>query len=162
MSTFKADNSKPESQQDAAAEINLIKANFKGILSDVFPLNTPCLISNEKRLNDILITAISNKKPIYNQDSNLWNLEEYSDDPIVNKKYDIDFLKMDFIAVRGANIDKVCVIDRVYNVYFGEALNDYEYCAVIVKAPSGAAKPKALQCVNEKPVVEDKERVFIP
>ena len=147
---------------DPAEEVNLIKAYFTGILSDIVPLNTPSLISNEKRLNDILISSISKKKPIFNQEDNSWGLADYDDDPIANKKYEIDFLKMDFIVVRGAKIDKVCVIDKEYKVTFGDALNDYEYYAVIVKAPSGSAKPKGLQWVNEKPKVEDKERVFIP
>ena len=144
--------------------INMILSSYKGILSDSIPLQTPSLISNDSRLQDILISSIASKKPYKDEEGN-WNLKENDDDIFVNKQYTIDFLRQDIIVVRGANIEKVNVVDGEYRVTFGEKpLNDYEYNAVIVKAPSGCAKPKGLSWANEIPLNQHEcdDRVFIP
>ena len=144
--------------------INMIVASFTGVLSDSIPLQTPMLIPNESRLIDILISAISAKKPKQNEDGT-WELEDNTDDIFVNKQYTINFLKQDVIVVRGAKIDKVNIVDGNYRVtYAPEILKDYEYFACIVRAPSGCAKPKGLTWENEKPGNEHicDERVFIP
>ena len=44
--------------------INMIISSYKGILSDPIPLETPSLISNDLRLQDILISSIAPKKPL--------------------------------------------------------------------------------------------------
>ena len=144
--------------------INMILSSYNGILSDIICLQAPSLISNELRLEDILISSIAPKKPLKNEDGS-WNLEDNTDDPFINKNYTIDFLRQDIIVVRGAKIEKVNVVDGEYKVTFAEVpLKDYEYNAVIVKAPSGCAKPKGLSCVNETPLKlhETDDRVFIP
>ena len=145
-------------------EINMIVKSFNGILSDPIPLETPMLISNEKRLQDILVSAVAKKKPHQTEDGT-WELVENTEDPFVNKKYEINFLKQDIIVVRGATIEKVNVIDGEYKVtYAKEPLLDYEYFACIVKAPSGCAKPKGLSWLNDNPgcLQECSDRVFIP
>ena len=144
--------------------INMILSSYKGILSDIVPLQTPSLISNDSRLQDILISSIAPKKPYRTEDGS-WNLKENDDDAFINKQYTIDFLRQDIIVVRGANIEKVNVVDGEYRVTFSEKpLNDYEYNAVIVKAPSGCAKPKGLSMANEIPLNQHEcdDRVFIP
>ena len=144
--------------------INMILSSYKGILSDPFSLETPSLISNELRLQDILISSIAPKKPILKEDGS-WDLEENNDDSFINKEYTIDFLRQDIIVVRGAKIEKVNVVDGEYKVTFSEEpLKDYEYNAVIVKAPSGCAKPKGLSWANEIPLNQHEcdDRVFIP
>jgi hypothetical protein len=144
--------------------INMILSSYQGILSDTIPLDNPMLISNEIRLNDVLLSSIAPKKPIQKEDGN-WELEENTNDPFLNKEYKIDFLKQDIIVVRGAKIDKVNVIDGDYKVtYNPEPMKDYEYYAVIVKGPSGCAKPKGIDWLNEKPMKlhEAYDRIFIP
>ena len=144
--------------------INMIISSYKGILSDPIPLQTPSLISNELRLQDILISSIAPKKPILKEDGS-WDLEENNDDSFINKEYTIDFLRQDIIVVRGAKIEKVNVVDGEYRVTFSEEpLKDYEYNAVIVKAPSGCAKPKGLSCANKIPLNKHEcdDRIFIP
>ena len=152
--------------------INMILSSYKGILSDSIPLQTPSLISNDSRLQDILISSIASKKPYKDEEGN-WNLKENDDDIFVNKQYTIDFLEnckkilitFNVLLIRGANIEKVNVVDGEYRVTFGEKpLNDYEYNAVIVKAPSGCAKPKGLSWANEIPLNQHEcdDRVFIP
>ena len=121
--------------------INMIISSYKGILSDPIPLQTPSLISNDLRLQDILISSIAPKKPILKEDGS-WDLEENNEDTFIKKEYIIDFLRQDIIVARGATIEKVNVVDGEYRVTFGEMpLKDYEYNAVIVKAPSRCAKP---------------------
>ena len=44
--------------------INMILSSYKGILSDSIPLQTPSLISNDSRLQDILISSIASKNHI--------------------------------------------------------------------------------------------------
>ena len=44
--------------------INMILSSYQGILSDTIPLDNPMLISNEIRLNDVLLSSIAPKKPI--------------------------------------------------------------------------------------------------
>jgi hypothetical protein len=143
--------------------IDMVLSSFHGILSDPISLETPMLISNEKRLEDVLISSVAPKKPIKNEDGT-WSLIENTDDPFINKNYTIDFLKQDIIAVRGAKIEKVNVVDRNYKLTYGEAMNDWEYFAVIVKGPSGSAKPKGVDYANEKPtkIHESTDRIFIP
>ena len=144
--------------------INMIISSYKGILSDPIPLQTPSLISNELRLQDILISSIAPKKPILKEDGS-WDLEENNDDSFINKEYTIDFLRQDIIVIRGAKIEKVNVVDGEYKVTFSEEpLKDYEYNAVIVKAPSGCAKPKGLSCANKIPLNKHEcgDRIFIP
>ena len=144
--------------------INMILSSYNGILSDIISLQAPSLISNELRLEDILISSIAPKKPLKNEDGS-WNLEDNTEDPFINKNYTIDFLRQDIIVVRGAKIEKVNVVDGEYRVTFAETpLKDYEYNAVIVKAPSGCAKPKGLSCANQTPLKlhETDDRVFIP
>ena len=144
--------------------INMILSSYKGILSDSIPLQTPSLISNDSRLQDILISSIASKKP-YKDENGSWNLKENDDDSFINKKYTIDFLRQDIIVIRGANIEKVNVVDGEYRVTFSEKpLNDYEYNAVIVKDPSGCAKPKGLSWANAIPLNphECDDRIFIP
>ena len=144
--------------------INMIISSYKGILSDPIPLQTPSLISNELRLQDILISSIAPKKPILKEDGS-WDLEENNDDSFINKEYTIDFLRQDIIVIRGAKIEKVNVVDGEYKVTFSEEpLKDYEYNAVIVKAPSGCAKPKVLSCANKIPLNKHEcdDRIFIP
>ena len=144
--------------------INMIISSHKGILSDPIPLQTPSLISNELRLQDILISSIAPKKPILKEDGS-WDLEENNDDSFINKEYTIDFLRQDIIVIRGAKIEKVNVVDGEYKVTFSEEpLKDYEYNAVIVKAPSGCAKPKGLSCANKIPLNKHEcdDRIFIP
>ena len=144
--------------------INMILSSYNGVLSDIINLQTPSLISNDLRLQDILISSIAPKRPLKKEDGS-WDLEENNDDPFINKQYTIDFLRQDIIVVRGAKIEKVNVVDGEYKVTFAEIpLKDYEYNAVIVKAPSGCAKPKGLSCVNETPLklFECDDRVFIP
>ena len=144
--------------------INMIISSYKGILSDPIPLQTPSLISNELRLQDILISSIAPKKPILKEDGS-WDLEENNDDTFINIEYTIDFLRQDIIVVRGAKIEKVYVVDGEYKVTFSEEpLKDYEYNAVIVKAPSGCAKPKGLSCANKIPLNKHEcdDRIFIP
>ena len=144
--------------------INMIISSYKGILSDPIPLETPSLISNDLRLQDILVSSIAPKKPILKEDGS-WALEENNDDTFIKKEYTIDFLRQDIIVVRGAKIEKVNVVDGEYRVTFAEEpLQDYEYNAVIVKAPSGCAKPKGLSWANETPLNrhECSDRIFIP
>ena len=144
--------------------INMILSSYKGILSDSIPLQTPSLISNDSRLQDILISSIASKKPFKNEDGS-WNLKENDDDVFINKQYTIDFLRQDIIVCRGANIEKVNVVDGEYRVTFSEKpLNDYEYNAVIVKAPSGYNKKKNISWANEIPLNQHEcdDRVFIP
>ena len=144
--------------------INMIISSYKGILSDPIPLQTPSLISNELRLQDILISSIAPKKPILKEDGSR-DLEENNDDSFINKEYTIDFLRQDIIVIRGAKIEKVNVVDGEYKVTFSEEpLKDYEYNAVIVKAPSGCAKPKGLSCANKIPLNKHEcgDRIFIP
>ena len=45
-------------------EIDMVISSYKGILSDPIPLQTPSLISNDLRLQDILISSIAPKKPV--------------------------------------------------------------------------------------------------
>ena len=143
-------------------ELNLIKGEFIGILSDTIPFGAPMLISNAKRLEDVLITAIAKKKPL-KDDNGMWILEDNNDDAFVNKNYEIDFLKQDIIAVRGVKIEKVNFVEGKYKVTFSnEKLEDYQYFAVIVQAPSGCAKPKDFEKVNYVYEEEARERVFIP
>ena len=142
----------------------MIISSYKGILSDPISLENPSLISNELRLQDILISSIAPKKPILKEDGS-WDLEENNNDSFINKEYTIDFLRQDIIVVRGAKIEKVNVVDGEYKVTFSEEpLKDYEYNAVIVKAPSGCAKPKGLSCANKTPLNkhECNDRIFIP
>ena len=144
--------------------INMIISSYKGILSDPIPLQTPILISNDLRLQDILISSIAPKKPILKEDGS-WDLEENNEDTFIKKEYNIDFLRQDIIVARGAIIEKVNVVDGEYRVTFGELpLKDYEYNAVIVKAPSGCAKPKGLSWSNQIPLNphECDDRIFIP
>ena len=144
--------------------INMILSSYKGILSDPIPLQTPSLISNDLRLQDILISSIAPKKPILKEDGT-WDLEENNEDSFIKKEYTIDFLRQDIIVARGATIEKVNVVDGEYRVTFGpEPLKDYEYNAVIVKAPSGCAKPKGLSWANKIPLNKHEcdDRVFIP
>ena len=144
--------------------INMIISSYKGILSDPIPFQTPSLISNDLRLQDILISSIAPKKPILKEDGS-WDLEENNDDTFIKKEYTIDFLRQDIIVARGATIEKVNVVDGEYRVTFGEMpLKDYEYNAVIVKAPSGCAKPKGLSWANQIPLNphECDDRIFIP
>ncbi len=144
--------------------INMIISSYKGVLSDSIPLETPSLISNELRLQDILISSIAPKKPILKEDGS-WDLVENNDDSFINKEYTIDFLRQDIIVIRGAKIEKVNVVDGEYKVTFlTEPLKDYEYNAVIVKAPSGCAKPKGLSWANEIPLNKHEcdDRIFIP
>ena len=144
--------------------INMILSSYKGILSDPFSLETPSLISNELRLQDILISSLAQKKPIKKEDGS-WDLEDNTNDTFINKEYTIDFLRQDIIVVRGAKIEKVNVVDGEYKVTFSEEpLKDYEYNAVIVKAPSGCAKPKGLSWANKIPLNKHEcdDRVFIP
>ena len=144
--------------------INMIISSYKGVLSDSIPLETPSLISNELRLQDILISSIAPKKPILKEDGS-WDLVENNDDSFINKEYTIDFLRQDIIVIRGAKIEKVNVVDGEYKVTFlAEPLKDYEYNAVIVKAPSGCAKPKGLSWANEIPLNKHEcdDRIFIP
>ena len=144
--------------------INMIISSYKGILSDPIPLETPSLISNDLRLQDILISSIAPKKPILKEDRS-WALEENNDDTFIKKEYTIDFLRQDIIVIRGATIEKVNVVDGNYRVTFAEEpLKDYEYNAVIVKAPSGCAKPKGLTWANKIPLNshECTDRIFIP
>ena len=144
------------------AELNLIKNAFTGILSDTVPMHTPSLIPNAERLEDILVSAVATKKPLY-QDDGTWALAENLDDPFVNKEYQIDFLKQDIIVVRAAKIEKVNFVEGEYKITFSnEKLKDYCYYAVVVQAPSGCAKPKGFTCVNFNPEIEQVERVFIP
>ena len=125
----------------------MIISSYKGILSDPIPLQTPSLISNDLRLQDILISSIAPKKPIL-KEYGTWYLEEN-----IKKEYTIDFLRQDIIVARGATIEKVNVVDGEYRVTFGDIpLKDYEYNAVIVKAPSGCAKPKGLSWANQIPL----------
>ena len=144
--------------------INMILSSYRGILSDPIPLQTPSLISNDLRLQDILISSIAPKKPVLKEDGS-WDLEENTEDSFVKKEYTIDFLRQDIIVVRGAVIEKVNVVDGEYKVTFAEQpLKDYEYNAVIVKAPSGCAKPKGLSWANEIPLNQHEcdDRIFIP
>ena len=144
--------------------INMILSSYKGILSDPIPLQTPSLISNDLRLQDILVSSIAPKKPVLKEDGT-WDLEENNEDSFIKKEYTIDFLRQDIIVCRGANIEKVNVVDGEYRVTFSEKpLNDYEYNAVIVKAPSGCAKPKGLSWANEIPLKQHEcdDRIFIP
>ena len=144
--------------------INMILSSYKGILSDPIPLQTPSLISNDLRLQDILVSSIAPKKPVLKEDGT-WDLEENNEDSFIKKEYTIDFLRQDIIVCRGANIEKVNVVDGEYRVTFGEQpLKDYEYNAVIVKAPSGCAKPKGLSWANEIPLKQHEcdDRIFIP
>ena len=144
--------------------INMIISSFRGILSDSIPMQTPSLISNELRLQDILISSIAAKKPIQKEDGS-WDLEDNLDDKFLKKEYNIDFLRQDIIVTRGGKIEKVNVVDGEYKITFSdEKLKDYEYNAVIVKAPSGCAKPKGLSWANEIPLKqhECEDRVFIP
>ena len=144
--------------------LNMIISSFKGILSDPIPFQTPSLISNDLRLQDILISSIAPKKPILKEDGS-WDLEENNEDTFIKKEYIIDFLRQDIIVARGATIEKVNVVDGEYRVTFGEMpLKDYEYNAVIVKAPSGCAKPKGLSWANQIPLNphECDDRIFIP
>ena len=69
--------------------INMILSSYKGILSDSIPLQTPSLISNDSRLQDILISSIASKKP-YKDENGSWNLKENDDDSFINKKYTIE------------------------------------------------------------------------
>ena len=71
--------------------INMVLSTYQGILSDPIPLETPMLISNETRLGDILLSSVAPKKPVKGEDGE-WILEENTDDPFINKKYEIDFL----------------------------------------------------------------------
>ena len=59
---------------------------------------------------------------------------------------------------------KVNVIDGNYKLTYGEPMNDWEYFAVIVKGPSGSAKPKGVEWFNDKPtnLHETTDRIFIP
>ena len=94
-----------------------------------------------------------------------WDLEENTEDTFIKKEYTIDFLRQDIIVARGATIEKVNVVDGEYRITFAEEpLKDYEYNAVIVKAPSGCAKPKGLSWANEIPLNQHEcdDRVFIP
>ena len=143
--------------------INMVLSTYQGILSDPIPLENPMLISNETRLGDILLSSVAPKKPVKGEDGE-WILEENTDDPFINKKYEIDFLKQDIIVVRGATIEKVNVIDGNYKLTYGEPMNDWEYFAVIVKGPSGCAKPKGVEWFNDKPtnLYETTDRIFIP
>ena len=144
--------------------INMILSSYKGILSDPIPLQTPSLISNDLRLQDILVSSIAPKKPVLKEDGT-WDLEENNEDSFIKKEYTIDFLRQDIIVTRGATIEKVNVVDGEYRVTFGpEPLKDYEYNAVIVKAPSGCAKPKGLSWANEIPLKQHEcdDRIFIP
>ena len=144
--------------------INMILSSYKGILSDPIPLQTPSLISNDLRLQDILVSSIAPKKPGLKEDGT-WDLEENIEDSFIKKEYTIDFLRQDIIVARGATIEKVNVVDGEYRVTFGpEPLKDYEYNAVIVKAPSGCAKPKGLSWANEIPLKQHEcdDRIFIP
>ena len=144
--------------------INMIISSYKGILSDPIPLETPSLISNDLRLQEILVSSIDPKKPILKEDG-YWDLEENNDDIFIKKEYTIDFLRQDIIVIRGATIEKVNVVDGNYRVTFAEEpLKDYEYNAVIVKAPSGCAKPKGLTWANKIPLNshECTDRIFIP
>ena len=144
--------------------INMILSSYKGILSDPIPLQTPSLISNDLRLQDILVSSIAPKKPVLKEDGT-WDLEENIEDSFIKKEYTIDFLRQDIIVARGATIEKVNVVDGEYRVTFGpEPLKDYEYNAVIVKAPSGCAKPKGLSWANEIPLKQHEcdDRIFIP
>ena len=50
--------------------INMILSSYQGILSDTIPLDNPMLISNEIRLNDVLLSSIAPKKPIQKEDGN--------------------------------------------------------------------------------------------
>ena len=141
----------------------MVLSSYKGILSDPISLETPMLISNEKRLGDILLSSVAPKKPV-KEENGTWNLTDNTDDPFINKQYEIDFLKQDIIVVRGATIEKVNVIDGNYKLTFGEPMNDWEYFAVIVKGPSGSAKPKGVEWFNDKPtkIHETSDRIFIP
>ena len=144
--------------------INMILSSYNGILSDPIPFQTPSLVSNDSRLQDILISSIAPKKPVLKEDGS-WDLEENTKDSFINKEYTIDFLRQDIIVVRGAKIEKVNVVDGEYKVTFSEEpLKDYEYNAVIVKAPSGCAKPKGLSWANEIPLNQHEcdDRIFIP
>ena len=143
--------------------INMVISSYQGILSDPISLETPMLISNETRLGDILLSSVALKKPVKGEDG-IWKLEENTEDPFLNKKYEIDFLKQDIIVVRGATIEKVNVIDGNYKLTYGEPMNDLEYFAVIVKGPSGSAKPKGVEWFNDKPtnLHETTDRIFIP
>ena len=143
--------------------INMVISSHQGILSDPISLETPMLISNETRLRDILLSSVALKKPVKGEDG-IWKLEENTEDPFLNKKYEIDFLKQDIIVVRGATIEKVNVIDGNYKLTYGEPMNDWEYFAVIVKGPSGSAKPKGVEWFNDKPtnLHETTDRIFIP
>ena len=144
--------------------INMILSSYKGILSDPIPFQTPCLISNDLRLQDILISSIAPKKPIQKEDGT-WDLEENTEDTFIKKEYSIDFLRQDIIVARGATIEKVNVVDGEYRITFAEEpLKDYEYNAVIVKAPSGCAKPKGISWANEIPLKQHEcdDRIFIP
>ena len=67
---------------------------------------TPCLISNDLRLQDILVSSIAPKKPILKEDGS-WDLEENNEDTFIKKEYIINFLRQDIIVVRGATIEKV-------------------------------------------------------
>ncbi len=143
--------------------INMVISSHQGILSDPISLETPMLISNETRLRDILLSSVALKKPVKGEDG-IWKLEENTEDPFLNKNYEIDFLKQDIIVVRGATIEKVNVIDGNYKLTYGEPMNDWEYFAVIVKGPSGSAKPKGVEWFNDKPtnLHETTDRIFIP
>lgn len=143
-------------------EPNLIKATFFGTLSDPIPLETPSLISNPKMLEDILISSIARRIPA-ELEENPCTLMENTTDSILQGEYKIDFLKQDIIVVRGVEIVKVYVTNGEYKVvYANKGLDEFKYCAVQVQAPSGAAKPKGLCVMTEKPHIEMKERIFIP
>ena len=87
-----------------------IISSYKGILSDPIPMQTPCLISNDLRLQDILVSSIAPKKPILKEDGSQ-DLEENNEDTFIKKEYIIDFLRQDIIVVRGATIEKVNVVN---------------------------------------------------
>ena len=143
-------------------DLNLIKKEYKGYLSDIVPMETPILISNAQRLKEVLISSVAKKRPRYFEDDKSWMLENNIFDPFVNNDYTIDFLKQDILVVRGATIAKVTYSDDEYKVIYGDKIEDYCYAAVVVQAPSGVAKPKGFTCINDKPTLEVIDRVFIP